>query len=126
MKQQNKRINIRLTEEEYQMIGDKSKNYPSVSSFIIDACNKFDDRRGIRNLEFLMNFSSVYAEEKSVINKTASNINQIAHYANMLKKNGVMSEAIIKEFIVEIDKWNNCLSSMIVLNSKIENIIRKM
>jgi hypothetical protein len=126
MKQKNKRINIRLTEEEYQMIGDKSKNYPSVSSFIIDACNKFDDRRGIRNLEFLMNFSSVYAEEKSVINKTASNINQIAHYANMLKKNGVMSEAIIKEFIVEIDKWNNCLSSMIVLNSKIENIIRKM
>lgn len=126
MKEKSKRINIRLTEDEYQMIITKAKHYRSISSFMIDACSKFDDRLGVRNIEFLMNYCSIYSEKKSTVNKVASNINQIAHYSNILRQNGIMSENLVKEFIAELDKWNECLSELIVLNSRVESTLRKL
>lgn len=41
-----KQINVRLTDEEFKMMKEKSKNYPSLSTLVIDAVRAFDDRKG--------------------------------------------------------------------------------
>ena len=54
-----KQINVRLTDEEFKMMKEKSKNYPSLSTLVIDAVRTFDDRKG-RNLNQVAHEINLY------------------------------------------------------------------
>lgn len=49
---------VRVTEDEHTMIKNKSVNYPSISSLMIDAVKAFDIKQGRNRLDILIDFSS--------------------------------------------------------------------
>ena len=101
MKNSNKthRIFVRVSDKELEELKEKSKNYPTLSSFVLDACFKFDDELGIKRLERLRLWSEDFHSFKTEISKIGANINQLAHYVNNLQKTGVFLPSVLDEIV---------------------------
>lgn len=93
----NKRIDLRLTEKEYLFLKEKAKNYPTLSSFVLDACRNFDDELGIKRLDVIRKWCSDYKKYEYELNRIGCNINQIAHYLNKLADVGILSDKFLPE-----------------------------
>lgn len=111
----NKQINLRLTEKEYFKLKEKAVNYPTLSSYILDACLNFDDDLGIKRLEKLRLWSEDFTSFQNEIIRISNNVNQLAHYTNNLKLIGVLLPGVVKE-IIQIENDYNLLMTEI-LNS---------
>ena len=111
----NKQINLRLTEKEYFKLKEKAVNYPTLSSYILDACLNFDDELGIKRLEKLRLWSEDFTSFQNEIIRISNNVNQLAHYTNNLKLTGVLLPGLVKE-IIQIENDYNLLMTEI-LNS---------
>lgn len=111
----NKQINLRLTEKEYFKLKEKAVNYPTLSSYILDACLNFDDELGIKRLEKLRLWSEDFTSFQNEIIRISNNVNQLAHYTNNLKLTGVLLPGVVKE-IIQIENDYNLLMTEI-LNS---------
>ena len=111
----NKQINLRLTEKEYFKLKEKAVNYPTLSSYILDACLNFDDDLGIKRLEKLRLWSEDFTSFQNEIIRISNNVNQLAHYTNNLKLTGVLLPGVVKE-IIQIENDYNLLMTEI-LNS---------
>ena len=111
----NKQINLRLTEKEYFKLKEKAVNYPTLSSYILDACLNFDDELGIKRLEKLRLWSEDFTSFQNEIIRISNNVNQLAHYTNNLKLIGVLLPGVVKE-IIQIENDYNLLMTEI-LNS---------
>lgn len=57
---------------------------------------KFDDWATIRRLDVLENWTEAYRAWQKDIRYIANNINQIAHYGNVMKEKGIITETLIK------------------------------
>ena len=73
------RIFIRVTDDELNNLKIKSKNYPTLSSYVLDACFNFDDELGLKRLDRLRSWSLDYNNFKTEISRIANNINQLIH-----------------------------------------------
>lgn len=93
----NKRIDLRLTEKEYLILKEKAKNYPTFSSFVLDACRNFDDELGIKRLNVIRKWCSDFNKYEFDLNQIGRNINQIAHYLNKLADVGILSDKFLPE-----------------------------
>lgn len=51
---------MRLTEKEDLILKEKAKNYPTFSSFVLDACRYIDDEFGIKRLNVIRKWCSDY------------------------------------------------------------------
>ena len=111
----NKQINLRLTEKEYFKLKEKAVNYPTLSSYILDACLNFDDELGIKRLEKLRLWSEDFTSFQNEIIRISNNVNQLAHYTNNLKLTGVLLPGVVNE-IIQIENDYNLLMTEI-LNS---------
>lgn len=115
----NKQIHLRLTEAELKSLKEKSEGYPSMSAFILDACDKFDDELGRKRIARLRQFSEDFQKFEYDINRIGNNMNQLAHYANRLKQMNLLNHNIIahqeklfdevKGLYLEILQSNLCL-----------------
>ena len=54
-----KRLEIRLSEQEFQHIKKHSKGYSSMSSFVLDAVKNHDPRRGKNRIDTMIKFSEL-------------------------------------------------------------------
>ena len=115
MKNSNKthRIIVRVSDKELEELKEKSKNYPTLSSFVLDACFKFDDELGIKRLERLRLWSEDFHSFKTEISKIGANINQLAHYVNNLQKTGVFLPSVLDE-IVRVENEFNLMMNLIL------------
>ena len=115
MKNSNKthRIFVRVSDKELEELKEKSKNYPTLSSFVLDACFKFDDELGIKRLERLRLWSEDFHSFKTEISKIGANINQLAHYVNNLQKTGVFLPSVLDE-IVRVENEFNLMMNLIL------------
>lgn len=112
-------IHFRVTEEEKNKFKKKAVNYSSMSAMIIDAVNKFDDRVGVLKLDCLNNWSQDFKYFKSEINRVGNNINQIAHYMNVLNLQGVtINDVTFEEVKNKLDEWNEMYGKMVKLQEK--------
>uniref|UniRef100_UPI003562F83B hypothetical protein n=1 Tax=Bacteroides fragilis TaxID=817 RepID=UPI003562F83B len=118
-------LHIRISEEEEKAIKAKAKKYPSLSAYILDAALHFDDRQGIFKIEMMDKWATLYLERKNLLSNIASNINQLAHYANQCKNVGVVNEKLLSEIESTIKTWNSLAQKIISENREIVNAIKK-
>lgn len=109
------RIFVRVSDDELEKLKEKSRNYPTLSSFVLDACFNFDDELGIKRLEKLRLWSEDFTSFQNEIIRISNNVNQLAHYTNNLKLTGVLLPGVLKE-IIQIENDYNLLMTKI-LNS---------
>lgn len=118
-----KEIHLRLTENEYLRLKEKSANYPTLSSFVLDACMNFDDALGIKRLNIIRNWCEDYNKFESMLNKIGSNINQLAHHVNKLSSVGIVSPGFIpalqNQYGILIELFKEITNS----NIQVKNIV---
>lgn len=124
-RKKNKRLYIRISDEEEKAIKAKAKKYPSLSAYVLDAALHFDDRQGILKIETMEKWAALYLEKKNLLSNIASNINQLAHYANQCKNIGVVNEKVLVEIEATVKEWNCLAQSIISENREIVNAIKK-
>lgn len=117
-----KKVEVRVTIDEYNLLKEKSKGYQSLSSFLLDAAKNHDERRGRNRIDTMIRFSELMSESDTSIARIGNNVNQIAkaiHRQNMegidLKNtplghfSGLIEEAknTLKEILIELRKISN-------------------
>ena len=66
-----------------------------------------------------MTFEHDLPREKEEMQKIGNNINQLAHYANICIKSGVVSEAVVQEM-------NQTIGELTKIEIKLEDIMRRI
>ena len=115
MENKTKRFEIRLTEKQDKMLREQAaKTGLELSEY---ARRKiFKGEKGIiDSIKFLEEYMQYIHE----IRKIGTNINQVAHYANILKNNDMLSTDVIKEMTVE-------LSHLTTVEQKIEELYKRI
>ena len=120
------RIYIRVSEDELNLLKTKSTNYPTLSSFVLDACMKYDDELGLQRLERLRLWAQDYKSFEYEISKISNNINQLAHYVNNLQKSGVLLPNIIDEIVRVQSEYNILMSNLLKSNLSYKKLAKKL
>ena len=84
-----------------------------MSAFLIDAGIKFDDRATIRRLDVLDNWTAAYKKWEKDILYISNNINQMAHYCNIMKNRGLITEEIVDKQVECISEWTEYMGKII-------------
>lgn len=129
MKQKNnrlKQINIRLTEEDFSLFKKKGKDYQSMSSMIIDSVKEFNTAGGSNKIETLNSWSTEFSAFKVELSRIGNNINQVAHYANILQAQQIFPDDIMKVFTEIITEYNTLLKRIAELQNEFTKKIIKM
>ena len=81
-----KRIYIRVTNEERELIDEKAKKYGfPISTLLLDAVKEFDDRKGRNRIDRMIEFSVLANSMDAEIARQGNNLNQIAHNLNLYR-----------------------------------------
>ena len=107
-----KRVYVRVTDDEHTMIKNKSSNYPSISSLMIDAVKAFDVKQGRNRLDILIDFSSYAQSIETEMARVGNNLNQITHEIHLYKYGGCDLPSISE--LEEVLKENLELSNRIL------------
>ena len=108
-----KEIHFRVSEKEYNSLKKRSANYNNMSAFLIDAGMQFDDRATIRRLDVLDNWTAAYKKWEKDILYISNNINQMAHYCNIMKNRGLITEEIVDKQVECISEWTEYMGKII-------------
>ena len=79
---------IHLTPSEKELFMSKAKRYRSVSAMIRDAVAHYDDTLMKRRIESMNLLYPLISKHEADLNRIGNNLNQVAHYCNMLAENG--------------------------------------
>lgn len=113
-----KRVYVRVTEDERTMIKNKSVNYPSISSLMIDAVKAFDIKQGRNRLDILIDFSSYAQSIETEMARVGNNLNQITHEIHLYKYGGCD--------LPSISELQEVLRKNLELNNRILREIRRI
>jgi hypothetical protein len=110
-----KRKEIRLTQKEYdKLLQVAAASGRSVSEYI--RAKLFGGEKATINaVEFLKEYKTQIHE----MQKIGNNINQLAHYANVCIKNGMLSETVVQEM-------NQTIGELTKIEIKLEDIMRRI
>ena len=84
-----RRLEIRLSENEYKQLQGKAKTYPSISALILDAVANFDTKRGRNRIDTMIEFSKDMRKAEVDISRIGNNINQIAKELHRYRLEGI-------------------------------------
>ena len=84
-----RRLEIRLSENEYKQLQRKAKKYPSISALILDAVANFDIKRGRNRIDTMIEFSEDMRKAEVDISRIGNNINQIAKELHRYRLEGI-------------------------------------
>lgn len=108
-----RRFDTRLTEEDYRLLGEKAKSYPSISSLVLDAVKNFDTRKGRNRLDTMIEFSENVRKLEVELARIGNNVNQMAKELHRYRIEGrELSFTPLDGFIVGVDDANRTLSSL--------------
>ena len=95
------RLEIRLNEEEAELIRQKSTRYGgNASALIRDAVMKFDDRKARGKLQMMAALLSFYKTYQQQLSWLGGNFNQSMHRANELAIDGKLSSNYFQNILV--------------------------
>lgn len=113
----NKRIYIRVTDEEHKMIKDKSVNYPTITALMVDAVRSFNENSMRNRIATMIEFSS-YAKGLDVeMSRVGNNLNQITHELHLYKYGDVE--------LVEVERLQATLDEVLECNKNILKELRR-
>ena len=115
MESMKKRIWFRMTDEEKSRLQEMASNSGRTVSGYIRAKQFGGERATINAVEFLKEYKTQIHE----MQKIGNNINQLAHYANICIKSGVVSEAVVQEM-------NQTIGELTKIEIKLEDIMRRI
>ena len=96
-RKKNRRIYIRVTEDEYKMIKDKVSEGMTISAFILYAVAHFDDKYYKKRIDVMTDSGAAFKAWTAQLGKFANNINAIANYCNRCELLGIDDVEPVKE-----------------------------
>lgn len=115
-----RKIDARFTEEEFQMIVDLEVQLGIRRTDLIRIRLLHNSKNLVVNAKDLIAHLDLIGAE---LGRTGNNINQLAKYANTLKKQGLLSPEIADRYLTLLERYNETQQS---LQISIRKIIRKM
>lgn len=117
-----KRLEIRLSEQEFQHIKKHSKGYSSMSSFVLDAVKNHDPRRGKNRIDAMIKFSELMENSDVSLSRLGNNINQIAHAINRkIMANWGANFALDEDILMRVEDARFLLEKILIELRKISN-----
>lgn len=117
-----KRLEIRLSEQEFQHIKKHSKWYSSMSSFVLDAVKNHDPRRGKNRIDTMIKFSELMENSDVSLSRLGNNINQIAHAINRkIMANWGANFALDEDILMRVEDARFLLEKILIELRKISN-----
>lgn len=121
-----RRLEIRLSENEYKQLQGKAKKYPSISALILDAVANFDIKRGRNRIDTMIEFSKDMRKAEVDISRIGNNINQIAKELHRYRLEGIsLNNAplasltkVMEEGVAVLEGVASCLKSIASGKSK--------
>ena len=106
-------IRLRVSGAERDMFEAKAANYGSISAMIRDAVAHYDDTLMKRRIESMNLLYPLISKHESDLNRVGSNLNQVAHYCNLLAENNEYNMQVITSSVEPV------LHQLLTLNSDI-------
>lgn len=121
-----KKVEVRVTIDEYNLLKEKSKGYQSLSSFLLDAAKNHDERRGRNRIDTMIRFSELMSESDTSIARIGNNINQIAKAIHRQNMEGIdLKNTPLGHFSSLIDEAKNTLKEILIELRKISNLTQR-
>ena len=116
----NRKLDFRLTEEEYKSIEEMSKTFGlSKADLIRHRVLDNSVPLVLNKLEMIKEINAISSE----LGKSGSNLNQLAHYANRLKIEGVVEAKTLNRLDVLLEQYNTILKKVHI---SLREVIRKL
>ena len=116
----NRKLDFRLTEEEYKSIEEMSKTFGlSKADVIRHRVLNNSVPLVLNKLEMIKEINAISSE----LGKSGSNLNQLAHYANRLKIEGVVEAKTLNRLDVLLEQYNTILRKVHI---SLREVIRKL
>ncbi len=113
MNPRTKYFQLRLTQEEYDFLKEKSKDYSSVSHYIRSAIKEYSDINAKQKLQLLNDLGLFYRKFQDELSWAGGNLNQSVKRANELSVAGLLSATYISEVLKpSIDSTRKTLESI--------------
>ena len=106
-------IRLRVSGTERDMFEAKAANYGSISAMIRDAVAHYDDTLMKRRIESMNLLYPLISKHESDLNRIENNLNQVAHYCNLLAENNEYNMQVITSSVEPV------LHQLLSLNSDI-------
>lgn len=132
MKDNNKtsRLYIRISDEENKRLRELAKDYPNLSSFVLDACWHFNGKRHLRRLDYIEEKYRILLSLKNDLSHLSGNLNQLVQYTNRCINMGVYLDNTADEVCRIEDSLLQCLSDYRAqiksLEKELKEIIKKI
>lgn len=124
LQNRNKRIEIRLTEDEYARIKEKSVGFCSIGHYIRSAIKEFSDINAKQKFEQLNGLADFYRAYRDDLSHISGNLNQSVKRANELSVAGLLTPAYISQILIPtIDRTKQTLG---VLNGELMKVTEKV
>jgi hypothetical protein len=81
-------VRLRVSGAEKDMFEAKAANYGGISAMIRDAVAHYDDTLMKRRIESMNLLYPLISKHEADLNRIGNNLNQVAHYCNVLAENG--------------------------------------
>jgi hypothetical protein len=104
-----KYLNLRLTEEEHARLKELAQNYPTLSSFVLDACWHFNSKRHLHKLDYLEQKFEIIQNSLATLNRSAANLNELVQYTNHCMKMGIYQDKTSSEIIRILSEFSKNL-----------------
>ena len=98
-----------MTDEENKRLRELAKDYPNLSSFVLDACWHFNGPRHLHKLEYLEQKFMLIQDLKTNLNRVAANLNELVQYTNHCMKLGLYQNNTAPEIMRLTSELINCL-----------------
>lgn len=123
MNRRTKRIEIRLTEDEYASIKGKSALYSSVGHYIRSAIKEYSDINAKEKLRLLNDLGEFYRKFRVELSHISGNLNQSIKRANELSVAGLLSAPYVSEVLKpSVDSTRATLDA---INRELLNVMKK-
>jgi len=111
-----KKIDVRFTQEEFDLVVSMGKSSGLKKADLIRKKLLFEGEKMVMDSKAMMNNLDAVGLELS---RAGNNINQLARYANILNRDGLLSAVVVDRLLLELRKYNK-------IKMDLERLMRKL
>jgi hypothetical protein len=111
-----KKIDVRFTQEEFDLVVSMEKSSGLKKADLIRKKLLFEGEKMVMDSKAMMNNLDAVGLELS---RAGNNINQLARYANILNRDGLLSAVVVDRLLLELRKYNK-------IKMDLERLMRKL
>lgn len=104
------RLELRVTPEENAAITKKARHFASKTAMVLHAVRMLDERSAATRYELLADVAAQKKKQNGLLGNATGNLNDIAHYCNILLNNGEVNTDYIRTVVVPMLKSLQTLS----------------